>query len=100
MYISVPSQIPMHPFIYSSISCEIHRTLIKFIQVLLMNRILRLPEVMHLTGLSRSTIYSKITQGEFPKQINLGGRSVGWSEKAVLSWIDECLDGNLDDAVA
>ncbi len=64
-----------------------------------MNRILRLPEVKHLTGLSRSSIYSKITQGEFPKQIRLGSRSVGWSEKEVLAWIDERLLDNLEDAI-
>lgn len=65
-----------------------------------MNRILRLPEVKHLTGLSRSSIYSKITQGEFPKQINLGGRSVGWSEKEIHAWIDELLLNNLEDEIA
>ena len=64
-----------------------------------MNRILRLPEVKHLTGLSRSSIYSKITQGEFPKQIRLGIRSVGWSEKEVLEWVDERLLNNPEDTI-
>jgi len=49
----------------------------------------RLPKVMVHTGLSRSTIYHKISQDEFPHSINLGLRSVGWIADEVLDWIDE-----------
>ena len=41
-------------------------------------RFLRLPEVMHLCGLSRSTIYELIRKGEFPPQVSLGGKNVAW----------------------
>jgi prophage regulatory protein len=51
-------------------------------------RIWRLPDVLEQTGLSRSTIYEMIGQGEFPRQINLGPRAVGWSSDEVLDWID------------
>ena len=52
------------------------------------NRILRLKEVIKLTGLSRSTIYAEINKGRFPKQVQLtGNRSVGWHEDAILNWI-------------
>jgi prophage regulatory protein len=49
--------------------------------------ILRLPDVKASTGLSRSTIYLRITQGVFPKPVSLGGRAVGWpaSEVAALN---------------
>ena len=49
--------------------------------------ILRLPAIKTSTGLSRSTIYLRIAQGEFPKPVNLGGRAVGWpaSEVAALN---------------
>ena len=49
--------------------------------------ILRLPSVKTSTGLSRSTIYLRIAQGEFPKPVSLGGRAVGWpaSEVAALN---------------
>ncbi|WP_443217137.1 helix-turn-helix transcriptional regulator [Seohaeicola sp. 4SK31] len=40
-------------------------------------RILRRPEVEARTGLSRSTIYLWIQQGEFPKPVALGARLVG-----------------------
>lgn len=40
--------------------------------------ILRRREVESLTGLSRSTIYSRIKAGTFPPPVPLGPRSVGW----------------------
>jgi len=43
-------------------------------------KILRLPEVKTQTGLSRSSIYKRISESKFPKQINLGGRAIGWLE--------------------
>jgi prophage regulatory protein len=51
------------------------------------NNILRLPSVIASTGLSRSTIYLRITQGVFPKSVSLGARAVGWpaSEIAALN---------------
>ena len=51
--------------------------------------ILRLPQVKHQTGLSRSTIYLRIGEGSFPKQINLGGRAVGWESRAIQTWIKQ-----------
>jgi prophage regulatory protein len=53
------------------------------------NKILRLPETMHLTGLSRSSIYAQIADGTFPKQISLGARAVGWIESEVHEWVIE-----------
>jgi len=52
-------------------------------------KILRLPMVKERTGLARSTIYLKISQGEFPKPISLGDRSVGWIEEEITSWIEQ-----------
>lgn len=51
------------------------------------NRILRLPTVKELTGLSRSTIYRQISEGTFPRCIPLGGRAVGWIAEEVDQWI-------------
>jgi len=47
--------------------------------------ILRLPDVKASTGLSRSTIYLRITQGVFPKPVSLGGRAVGWPAHEVAA---------------
>ena len=51
-------------------------------------KILRLPEVQKRTGLSRSTLYTKIKQGSFPKPISLGVRAVGFVEAEISDWID------------
>lgn len=54
---------------------------------MLAESILRLPEVKMRTGLSRSTIYLRISQGTFPLPISLGTRSVGWVESEIEEWI-------------
>lgn len=48
---------------------------------------LRLPEVMHLCGLSRSTIYELIRKGEFPPQVSLGGKNVAWLHSEITAWM-------------
>jgi prophage regulatory protein len=52
-------------------------------------KILRLPAVKASTGLSRSTIYLKISNNEFPAPISLGARAVGWLESDIHAWLDE-----------
>lgn len=52
-------------------------------------RFLRLPEVMHLCGLSRSTIYDLISREAFPKQISLGGKNVAWAQSEITAWMSE-----------
>ena len=49
--------------------------------------IVRLSDVKHRTGLSRSTIYARIAEGTFPEQIPLGGRAVGWLDSEIDQWI-------------
>lgn len=49
--------------------------------------IIRLPEVIKRIGLSRSTIYALIGAGQFPRQIELSARAVGWLEGDIASWI-------------
>ena len=51
-------------------------------------RIMRRPEVEASTGLSRSTLYAMMTEGEFPRPIRLGKRAVGWAETEVSDWLD------------
>lgn len=50
-------------------------------------KILRLHAVKDLTGLSRSTIYKKISEGTFPGQIRLGARAVGWLASDIEAWL-------------
>jgi prophage regulatory protein len=49
--------------------------------------VLRLPDVIKQTGLSRSSIYLRISSEDFPKPISLGGRSVGWLQQDVDDWV-------------
>ena len=53
-----------------------------------MQVILRLPAVKARTGLSRSTIYLKISRKEFPPGISLGARARGWIESEISEWIE------------
>ena len=51
--------------------------------------ILRLPSVKARTGLSRSTIYLRISDGSFPVPVSLGGRAVGWIEAEIQNWLED-----------
>lgn len=51
-------------------------------------QIIRIEEVLQLTGLSRSMIYKLMGQERFPRPIALGDRAVGWYEEDVVSWIN------------
>lgn len=50
-------------------------------------RLIRLKEVMQVTGLGRSTVYKYIAEEAFPKPVSLGGRCVGWVEDEVQDWV-------------
>lgn len=51
------------------------------------DRIVRVREVLRVTGLGRSTLYLRVRQGAFPAPIALGGRAVGWRWSDVAAWI-------------
>jgi prophage regulatory protein len=51
------------------------------------DRIIRLKTVLSRTGLSRSTIYRKITEGTFPSQLKISTNSAGWRESDVNRWV-------------
>lgn len=51
-------------------------------------RFIRLKEVMHITGLGRSSIYNFMAESRFPKSISLEGRSVAWLESEVIDWME------------
>jgi len=55
-------------------------------------RILRLPNVLDRTGLSRSTVYQRVSEGRFPKPVSLGARAVGWVESDIEDWIGKQIE--------
>lgn len=46
------------------------------------------PDVELRTGLSRSTLYAMMAEGDFPRPVRLGKRAVGWTETAIVQWLD------------
>ncbi|WP_429242660.1 AlpA family phage regulatory protein [Luteibacter sp. 621] len=49
-------------------------------------RFLRLPEVMAVTGLSRSQVYKLIADRAFPRQVKLTLSTSAWVEAEVQEW--------------
>ena len=52
------------------------------------DKMLRPPEVMARTGLSRTTIWRHVRAGTFPAPLVLGKASIGWPESAIKKWLD------------
>ncbi|WP_296934933.1 AlpA family phage regulatory protein [uncultured Marinobacter sp.] len=53
-------------------------------------RILRIRQVMALTGLARATVYKYINERDFPRPVPLTGSAVGWIEAEVKQWLTKC----------
>jgi prophage regulatory protein len=54
--------------------------------------IIKLQRVKEITTLSRATIYRRMAEGKFPKQIKLSERACAWVEQEVLDWLDSCIE--------
>lgn len=50
--------------------------------------LLRLPAVLKMTGLGRSTLYRLIAEGAFPPPVKLAKRAVAWRQEEVQQWVD------------
>ena len=50
---------------------------------------LRMPAVIRMTGLGRSTIYRLIAEKKFPGPVRLGDRAVAWRPSDIERWSDE-----------
>jgi prophage regulatory protein len=57
-------------------------------------KIIKLPQVEQITGLSRASIYKRIKSGVFPKQIKLGLRASGWVESEVYGYVNSLIQAN------
>lgn len=51
-------------------------------------KLLRLPKVIEITGLSKSGIYLQLRKGNFPSPVKLTGRSKAWKQSDVEAWIE------------
>lgn len=61
------------------------------------DRILRIRTVLQRTGLSRSTLYRKINDGSFPRQVPISIHGAGWRESAVNRWIADPAGYRMED---
>jgi prophage regulatory protein len=54
-------------------------------------QLLRLPQALQLTGLSRSGLYAAVSAGTFPKPVKLGpnARAIAWPAEEIDAWISE-----------
>lgn len=61
--------------------------------------ILRIPAVKSESGLSRSTIYLRVSQGLWTKPVSLGARAVGWPSDEVEAINTARIAGDTDDEI-
>jgi len=52
-----------------------------------MQKLVRLPQVVARTSLSRSTIYEMMGKRRFPRPVKLNLRSNGWVEAEISHWL-------------
>ena len=53
--------------------------------------ILRIKDIIRVTGLSRTSIWRYVKSGSFPKPVALGGpgsRSTGWYAREIAVWLE------------
>ena len=55
-------------------------------------RSLRLQEVRQMTCLGKTSIYARLNEGTFPRQIPIGSNSVVWLVKDVIAWMEKQME--------
>lgn len=53
-----------------------------------MPQVLKIAEVSEMVGLSRTTIWRREREGDFPQRLRLGGRRIGWNADEVVAWLE------------
>ena len=51
------------------------------------DRFLRMRSVLERVGFSRSTLYRKLQEGTFPRQVQISDYCRGWRESAINRWM-------------
>jgi prophage regulatory protein len=52
-------------------------------------KLIKLPEVIEITTLSRASVYRLIAENRFPEQVKLSTRACAWVEQDVLDWVND-----------
>lgn len=53
----------------------------------IIERLIRINEVLHISGLSRSSLYANIQKGDFPAQVKLSKKASAWLYSEVSAWV-------------
>jgi len=60
------------------------------------DRFVREPEVLKITGLSRTTRWRLERAGQFPKSYQIAPNAVAKLESEILVWMNDCTGGGAD----
>ena len=52
-----------------------------------MTTLIRLPQVLAVTGLSKTTVHRLEAAGRFPQRRRIGDRAVAWDRDAIDAWL-------------
>lgn len=51
-----------------------------------LTRFIKMPKVLELTQIGRTTLWRLVKNGKFPKPVHIGPNSVAWRESDYESW--------------
>lgn len=57
-------------------------------------KLLRLPQVMEMTGLRKTKIYELNAEGAFPRRVKITAHSVGWVEAEIQAWLAQRVESS------
>ena len=63
-------------------------------------RMLRLPDVCEVTGLSPTTVWRREKDGQFPRRRRLGANLVAWRSDEIEAWIEALPEADQEPAPA
>lgn len=61
-------------------------------------KLIRLPEVIKRTGISKTTIYELINEKRFPSQVKIGARAIAFIESEIDEWIYKLINSSRNKA--
>lgn len=53
----------------------------------------RLPQVLHVLGIGRTSFLSGVKEGRFPQPVSLGPRAIGWRVDEIRALIERLAQG-------
>lgn len=64
------------------------------------NKLLKLPDVVRMTGFSKAAIYRDMKSRSFPRPLKLSARRVAWYQDDIQAWLDGLSVATYEDVVA